>query len=90
MVETPKNVYPESVKVSVMGSYREGMSQLGVTYRVRKDRRGRKYPRLLREDGSALGISSPLCLRMPHHQPLVPSREVRAFTWSKRSAMCSG
>lgn len=59
VAERPENLYPESVKRTVMGSYLEAMGHLGVGYRVRKDRRGRSYPRLLREDGSVLGDIEP-------------------------------
>lgn len=55
----PENIYPPSVKGTVMGNFLEAMEDLRVDYRIRKNARGKRYVRLLRDDRSVLGDIEP-------------------------------
>lgn len=56
------NVYGTGTQRTVMGSYIEAARDLGIPHQVARDDRGRRYVRLLRQDGSHLGDIEPVLL----------------------------
>lgn len=60
--DTSENVYGKGTQRTVMGSYIAAADDLGLSYSVAKDGRGRRYIQLRRSDGSHMADIEPVLL----------------------------
>lgn len=60
--DTSENIYGEETQSSVMACYIAAAEEVGISYRVSRDRLNRRYVQLLRSDGSHVADIEPVLL----------------------------